>query len=361
MQGTGTEDGVADRSTPTHLSSDSSETESTEDEGSHDQDENNGYGKKERTSVGGSSVKTVSGEQANNQSVSGKDSLYKSDDGAAGLFTSMKEGNRSTSRKRTKSGRYTSDITLEEMQGYFHLPAYEAARRMGIGLTILKRLCRKFGVQRWPYQRKRFSDMKEEELLEQAQVQVRQQTVPVAGAQEPPRSDLHNLVEQLLVMLGNQRDQQYAPAGYGPPGYQGGVPYPGPPPLPPHMGGPSPATMVPGYFPPQDPHMSALFSALKQMDQAQINPGSIQAQQSEHTEAGNYLQAVQECWKRQHTIQLESRSAFRPFSDILAAERPGYAPNGELLSFSGCYGGTSAEEFKNRNFAGFNRNEEARQ
>lgn len=68
-------------------------------------------------------------------------------------------------KKLTKHGRYTSDITLEEMEKYYHLPAYEAARRMGIGLTILKRLCRKFGVQRWPYQRRRFSDMEEDELL----------------------------------------------------------------------------------------------------------------------------------------------------------------------------------------------------
>ena len=68
-------------------------------------------------------------------------------------------------KKLTKHGRYTSDITLEEMERYYHLPAYEAARRMGIGLTILKRLCRKFGVQRWPYQRRRFADMEEDELL----------------------------------------------------------------------------------------------------------------------------------------------------------------------------------------------------
>ena len=61
------------------------------------------------------------------------------------------------SMKVTKAGRYTSDITMEEIQQHFHLPAYEAARRMGIGLTILKRLCRKFGLKRWPYQRKKFN------------------------------------------------------------------------------------------------------------------------------------------------------------------------------------------------------------
>jgi len=61
------------------------------------------------------------------------------------------------SMKVTKAGRYTSDITMEEIEQHFHLPAYEAARRMGIGLTILKRLCRKFGLKRWPYQRKKFN------------------------------------------------------------------------------------------------------------------------------------------------------------------------------------------------------------
>ena len=37
------------------------------------------------------------------------------------------------SRKKTKAGRYTSDITYEEMEKYFHLPGEKAAKELGVG------------------------------------------------------------------------------------------------------------------------------------------------------------------------------------------------------------------------------------
>lgn len=30
-------------------------------------------------------------------------------------------------------------------------PSNQACEALGVGLTIFKRLCRKFGLQRWPY------------------------------------------------------------------------------------------------------------------------------------------------------------------------------------------------------------------
>lgn len=360
---TGNEDGVANKRNPTDTlnSSDTSDTESTEDDENHDQEDDSSFRKEEHESAAGSSLKIVSGEKGNKLSASGMESVYKSDDGINEKPVIAKERNRSTSRKRTKSGRYTSDITLEEMQGYFHLPAYEAARRMGIGLTILKRLCRKFGVQRWPYQRKRFSDMKEEELLEHAQVHLRQQTVAPTGQQEQQRSELHALVEQLLVMLGNQGERQYQ-AGYPMPSHQGDGQFPGP--LPPHMAGPSgpsTASMAQAYYPPQGSHSGAVFSAHHPMDHAQMHSGSMQTQQSERTGTGNYLETVQAYWKRQHDIQQGTGSAFRPYSDTRSTERPIETLHGWLLSSSGRFGGTSEEEFRNRNFGAHYQEEDARQ
>jgi hypothetical protein len=50
-------------------------------------------------------------------------------------------------------GRIASEITREELSECFGMPSEEAARRLGIGLTVLKRICRKFGVPRWPYRK----------------------------------------------------------------------------------------------------------------------------------------------------------------------------------------------------------------
>lgn len=73
------------------------------------------------------------------------------------------------SRKKTKAGRYTSDITYEEMEKYFHLPGEKAAKELGVGLTILKRLCRKFGLARWPYKKptKKAVEMERMRLLQE--------------------------------------------------------------------------------------------------------------------------------------------------------------------------------------------------
>ncbi|KAL4434410.1 hypothetical protein ABPG75_000851 [Micractinium tetrahymenae] len=54
-------------------------------------------------------------------------------------------------RKRTKGGRYSHEITKEEIELYYHLPCEEASRQLGIGLTILKRICRRLGIEKWPY------------------------------------------------------------------------------------------------------------------------------------------------------------------------------------------------------------------
>jgi hypothetical protein len=81
-------------------------------------------------------------------------------------------------------GRYLSDITLEEVLQYVHLPSSEASKRLGlgtlshkchsdvirvgyrldplkihfddvacarVGLTSFKRVCRSVGIMSWPY------------------------------------------------------------------------------------------------------------------------------------------------------------------------------------------------------------------
>jgi hypothetical protein len=43
--------------------------------------------------------------------------------------------------------------TLEKLQSVFHLPINDAATALGMGVTVLKKLCRDRGIKRWPYRK----------------------------------------------------------------------------------------------------------------------------------------------------------------------------------------------------------------
>ena len=45
------------------------------------------------------------------------------------------------------------EITLEDLRSCFHLPSEQACLKLDIGLTMLKRQCRRFGIKRWPFRK----------------------------------------------------------------------------------------------------------------------------------------------------------------------------------------------------------------
>jgi hypothetical protein len=47
----------------------------------------------------------------------------------------------------------TRQITFEELAQYFHLPVRQAASKLKICSTILKRVSRSYGMERWPYRK----------------------------------------------------------------------------------------------------------------------------------------------------------------------------------------------------------------
>ena len=49
--------------------------------------------------------------------------------------------------------RSASDITRDDLASCFHMPSEQACRKLGVGLTVLKRQCRKFGIKRWPFRK----------------------------------------------------------------------------------------------------------------------------------------------------------------------------------------------------------------
>ena len=50
-------------------------------------------------------------------------------------------------------GSISSEVKLEDLSKYFHLPEKSVAKEMGMCLTSLKKLCRSYGITRWPFRK----------------------------------------------------------------------------------------------------------------------------------------------------------------------------------------------------------------
>ena len=48
---------------------------------------------------------------------------------------------------------FSKEVKLEELSKYFHLPEKAVAKELGICLTSLKKLCRSYGITRWPFRK----------------------------------------------------------------------------------------------------------------------------------------------------------------------------------------------------------------
>jgi len=58
----------------------------------------------------------------------------------------------------------TRDIPFEELKKYFHVPMKKATKELNICTTVLKRICRGHGLNRWPYRKVRSIEQKIERL-----------------------------------------------------------------------------------------------------------------------------------------------------------------------------------------------------
>nr|DAD49079.1 TPA_asm: hypothetical protein HUJ06_019016 [Nelumbo nucifera] len=92
-----------------------------------------------------------------------------------------------TQRKRT------ANLQLKDLSGHFYRPIQEAAKELSVCASVIKKVCRKYGVQRWP-QRKVTSIEKKIAELEKS----------MAGR----RGDAHAHAE--LDRLRHERNQIYA-------------------------------------------------------------------------------------------------------------------------------------------------------
>jgi hypothetical protein len=70
---------------------------------------------------------------------------------------------RSMGRERKKlpvapAATHAKSLQLKELQTCFHLPMAEAAKNLKVCSTVLKKICRKYGISRWPYRQIRKID-----------------------------------------------------------------------------------------------------------------------------------------------------------------------------------------------------------
>jgi hypothetical protein len=54
---------------------------------------------------------------------------------------------------RRANKRHVAGITLVEIAQCFHLPIREASKTLKIGVSILKKKCREYGIPRWPHRK----------------------------------------------------------------------------------------------------------------------------------------------------------------------------------------------------------------
>nr|GMD47771.1 protein RKD5-like [Ipomoea batatas]GME09913.1 protein RKD5-like [Ipomoea batatas] len=56
-------------------------------------------------------------------------------------------------KKRRAAPEDIARIALEDLAKYFDLPITEASKSLKVGLTVLKKKCREFGIPRWPHRK----------------------------------------------------------------------------------------------------------------------------------------------------------------------------------------------------------------
>jgi hypothetical protein len=93
-------------------------------------------------------------------------------------------------------------ITREDLASCFHMPSEQACRKLGIGLTVLKRQCRKFGIKRWPFRKIKSLDR----LINN----VSQGLVPSEGGRVPIKSveELEEQKRQMEVCAIDDLDEE---------------------------------------------------------------------------------------------------------------------------------------------------------
>ncbi|KAJ0967950.1 hypothetical protein J5N97_024867 [Dioscorea zingiberensis] len=56
-------------------------------------------------------------------------------------------------KKKRAATKHVASISLKDLAKYFNLPIIEASKNLKVGLSVLKRKCREYGIPRWPHRK----------------------------------------------------------------------------------------------------------------------------------------------------------------------------------------------------------------
>ncbi|KAL2635891.1 hypothetical protein R1flu_007370 [Riccia fluitans] len=87
----------------------------------------------------------------------------------------------STHHHRGPTERMT-EITLSELSSYFNMPITQASKELKVGLTVLKKRCREFGIPRWPHRKMKSLDSLIQNIQELAKGPEGKTSAPVMNA-----------------------------------------------------------------------------------------------------------------------------------------------------------------------------------
>ncbi|TMW63314.1 hypothetical protein Poli38472_002255 [Pythium oligandrum] len=102
----------------------------------------------------------------------------------------------STPRERTSST--AVDFEVSELQKYYHLPLREAARRLGTCEAVIKRVCRKRQIARWPYRQVSAKLVKIQQLCKFLV------HIPEGDQAQRIRQRIKQLTDEYLEIVGGQ-------------------------------------------------------------------------------------------------------------------------------------------------------------
>ncbi|GLT72898.1 hypothetical protein SLA2020_447940 [Shorea laevis] len=109
-------------------------------------------------------------------------------------------------KKRAASERIAR-IALPDLAKYFDLPIVEASRNLKVGLTVLKKKCREFGIARWPHRKIKSLDSLIQDLQEEAkrqQLENEAAAMAVAKRQRMLESEKENIERKPFIELKSE-------------------------------------------------------------------------------------------------------------------------------------------------------------